>query len=112
MTGLAQCDEVIPVMGATLGERQLVMDFLGRNVLPFGKALLTQRMGGGIGITDAFPCSAVAFLYSGVTVVLLVAFVFLFLMFLAEPTVRKIGTAGERTRSLWFSWHPFHLLGA
>lgn len=57
MTGLAQCDEVIPVMGATLGERQLVMDFLGRNVLPFGKALLTQRMGGGIGITDAFPCS-------------------------------------------------------
>lgn len=60
MTGLAQCDEVIPVMGATLGERQLVMDFLGRNVLPFGKALLTQRMGGGIGITDAFPCGIIS----------------------------------------------------
>ena len=82
----------------------------GQPAIPL--AQLTQRMLLDVPVADALPGAAIPAAYSRVTVVLLVAFVFLFLMFLAEPTVRKIGTAGERTRSLWFSWHPFHLLGA
>jgi hypothetical protein len=54
----------------------------------FGLTLLTQWMGGGIAITDSFPCSAVAFPYCGVTVIGFVAFVFLLLMFLTKPPVR------------------------
>lgn len=54
----------------------------------FGLTLLTQRVGGSIRIPYPFPCSAVAFSDSGVTVIGFVAFVFLLFMFLTEPPVR------------------------
>ena len=65
-----------------------MMYLFGRCQLSFGLTLLTQRVGGGIGISYPFPCSAVAFSDSRVTVIGFVAFVFLLFMFLTEPAVR------------------------
>jgi len=65
-----------------------MMYLFGRHEPSVLQALLTQRVGGGIGISYPFPCSAVAFTHSGVTVISFVAFVFLLFMFLTEPPVR------------------------
>lgn len=81
------------------------MNFLGRNVPSFLKALLTQWMGSRITVTDTFPCPSISTAYSRIPVILLIAFILLFLMLLTEPSFRQLRTAGERTRTLWFPWH-------
>ena len=60
MAGLAQCDEIAAVVGAALGQGQLVMNLFGLNVASFLQTQFAQRMGGGIAVADAFPGSTVA----------------------------------------------------
>jgi hypothetical protein len=64
-----------------------MMYLFGRNEPFVLQTLLTQRMGGGIGISYPFPRSSVAFSYGRVTVIGFVTFVFLLFMFLAEPPI-------------------------
>ena len=75
-------------MSSALGQGQLMMYLFRWCKFSFSLAHLTQRVGGSIRISYPFPCSAVAFTHSGVTVIGFVAFVFLALMFLTEPPVR------------------------
>jgi len=87
MTLFAKSNQVFSVMSSTLREWELVMYLLGRNVASFLQALLTQWMGSSVAITDSFPCSSVPTVYSRVSVVLLVAFVLKFFVFLTKSTV-------------------------
>lgn len=83
-----------------------MMNFLYRTQNPMLQALLTQRMLKYIAVTNTFPSPAVSTAYSRVPVVLLVAAVLYFLVFLAEPSFRQPGASGVRTGTLWFPWHP------
>lgn len=87
MTLLAQSNEVTPVMSSTLGQRFLVVYLFGLHQDSLGIALLTERVLRYITVTDSLPCPSIPTAYSRVSVVLLVAFVLLFLMFLTEPSV-------------------------
>lgn len=87
MTLLAQSNEVTPVMSSTLGQRFLVVYLLGLHQDSLGIALLTKRVLCCIAVTDSLPCPSIPTAYSRISVVLLVAFVLLFLMLLAEPSV-------------------------
>lgn len=109
MTRLAQSDQIISVMRSTLGQRQLMMNLFGLNILLFPQALLTQWMRRCVGIPDALPRPSVAPAGGGVTLVLLVAFVLLPLVFLTEPSIGQVGAAGIRTGPLWLPWHLLHL---
>ena len=86
-----------------------MVDFLGGNQHTLGVAFLAERMCLDVAVTDALPRPSIPTAYSRVSVVLLVALVFLTFMLLAEPTLRKVGTAGVGTGTLWFSWHLLHL---
>lgn len=44
VTGLAQGDEVLSIMRSTIGQRDFMVDFLGRNQDTFGLAQLAHRM--------------------------------------------------------------------
>lgn len=87
MTLLAQGNEVTPVMRSTLGQRFLVVYLFGLHQDSLGIALLTERVLCCIAVTDSLPCPSIPTAYSRISVVLLVAFVLLFLMLLAEPSV-------------------------
>lgn len=105
MARLAQCNEVVPCMGAALSQRRAVVDFFCLHKLTFFEAHLTQRMLTHIAVTDALPCTAIASPGVRVAVILLIAFGFLLLVFLAEPPFRQLGTAGMRAWSLGFPGH-------
>lgn len=107
VAALAQRDQVIPRMSTALGQRYDVMHLLDRHDNPSLKTLLAKRMFLCIGCTDAAPSPSVPTAYSRIPVVLLVASVFFFLVFLAEPSVCQVGTARMGTRSCWFIWHSF-----
>ena len=87
MTLLAQSNEVTPVMSSTLGQRFLVVYLLGLHQDSLVIALLTERVLCYIAVTDPLPCPSIPTAYSRISVVLLVAFVLLFLMLLTEPSV-------------------------
>ena len=107
VAALAQRDQVISRMRTALGKRYDMMHFLNRNYDPTLEALLTERMLLCIGSTDAAPSPSVPTAYSRIPVVLLVAGIFFFLVFLAEPSVCQVGTARMGTRSCRFIWHSF-----
>ena len=92
-------------MRSTFRKRNFVVHLFGWHKQSAFQTLLTEWMCLDIAISDSFPSSAVPTAYSRVSVVLLVAFGFLFCVFLAEPSVRQLGATGERARSLWFPWH-------
>ena len=81
-------------MSTSFREGQLVVDLFGGCQLSILLAQLTQWVGFCVAVTDALPCSAVPTAYSRVTVVLLVALGFLLCVFLTEPSVGQLGTAG------------------
>lgn len=62
-------------------------------------------------VTNALPGASVPTLCGRVSVVLLVAFGLQLLVFLAEPPVRKPGTAGVGTGPFWFPWHRLTSFG-
>lgn len=105
VTAFAQRDQVIPRMSTTLGQGYNVMHLLNRYDDPTLKTLLAKRMLLCIGCTDTAPSTSIPTVYSRIPVVLLVASVLLFLMFLAVPPVSQVGTARPRTWSFWFIWH-------
>lgn len=92
-------------MRATLRQRKYVVNLLSRSkpAIPFTN--LAQRVLCYVSVTDSFPRSSVPFLHLRRTVILLIALVFLLLMFLAEPSVCKARTSWVGTRSLRFIWH-------
>ena len=96
-------------MGSAFGERDDVVDFLGGCQHVCLGALLTQRVYGDILVTDTFPCPAIAFACGGIALVLLVPLCLLLIMCRAEAVVRQRRTARMTARTLWFSWHIFHL---
>ena len=75
-------------MSSTFRKRQLVMYLFRLNVPALCYALLTQWMPGSIAVPDSLPGSSISTVYSRVSVVLLVAFVFFFLVFFTKTTVR------------------------
>lgn len=105
MTGLTQRNKITLLVCSSLGQRQLVMHLLHRTKQTFPIAFLTEWVLGYIAVTDSFPCPSVPTAYSRVSVVLLVALVLLPLVFLTEPPLCQVGTAGKGTGALWFSWH-------
>lgn len=105
VTSLAQAHKVIIIVCSAAGQRNYVVNLLGGCKLTFLQAHLTKRMICNMSVTDSFSRSSVPFLHLRRTVILLVALVFLLLMFLAEPSVRKIWTAGMGTRAFRFLWH-------
>jgi len=106
---LAKGHKIAVIMRSALRERLNVVYFLGRGYSPLPLAHLTQRMSRNVSVTDAFPGSSVPTVYSRVSIVLLVAFVFCLGVFLTESPIGQLRTAGVGTRALWFSWHLFHL---
>lgn len=107
VTGFAQRNEVLLTVRTAFGQRSLVMDLFSRNQLTVLLTQLTQRMNRSVPVTDAFPRSAVSSSDSGITVVFFVAFCFFLGVFLAEPTIGQLGTAGMRTGTLGFRGHWF-----
>ena len=85
MAGPAQGEQVAPLLGAALRQRQLMVDLLGLHIPPFLQALLTQRMLQCVLIADPFPCPSVSAAYSRIPAVLLVASVLFFLVVLTKP---------------------------
>ena len=79
----------------------------------FPLAPLTKQVCIHVPVTDAFPCPSIPALGCRVPVVLFVPLILQLLMFLTEPSIRQLGTAGVGTRPLWFPWHrltPFHFV--
>lgn len=69
-------------------------------------ALLTKRMRLDVAVTDAFPCTTVAFVRFGVTLIFVVEFAHDLLVFCAVLlAVSKPTAAGVSTGSFWFVWH-------
>ena len=112
VAGSAQGDQVAPLMGATLGQRQLMVDLLGLHIPSFLQALLTQRMLRRVLIADPFPSPSVSAAYSRIPTVLLVAAILFFLVFLTEPPFRQVRASRPGTRPLRFPRQYSHLLRA
>lgn len=110
VAALAQRDQIIPRMCTALRKRYDVMHLLDRHDNPTLETFLAERMLLHVGRSDSRPGSPVPTAYSRISVVLLVACVLLFLMFLAVPSVSQVGTPRPRTWSLRLIRHSFHLL--
>jgi hypothetical protein len=72
-------------------------------------ALLAQRVGCDIPVSDAFPRTAITFFGSGVALVLFIPLRFLLFMDRAEPAIRQLRTAGITARSFWSLRQVHHL---
>ena len=105
MALFAQGKQIIFLMCPTLCQRLDVMHLLRLDEPAVPLALLTKRVCIHVPVTDAFPCSSVPALGCWVPAVLFVTLVLQLLMFLTEPAIRQLGTAGVGTRPLWFPWH-------
>lgn len=110
VTRRTQSHEIALRMSSALGQRFDVVYLLSQSNDSTPSTFLAQRVGGDETVTDSFPGSAVPTAYSRVSVVLLVAFVLLLLVFLAEASACQFRTSGERTRSLWSLRHLFTFL--
>ena len=86
-------------------DRKDVVNLLNGSESAFLKTHLAEGMLLCVTVTDSFPRSAVGLVDVRVTLVPVVPLSCLFSVFLTILTVRKIGTAGERTRSFRFARH-------
>ena len=87
VAGLAKAHEVAVRMGAALAERHDVMYFLGSSDAPVLLALLAQRVGFDVSVTDTLPRTAVAFVCLGVALKVIVLGIGCPLMFLTVNAV-------------------------
>lgn len=92
-------------MVTAFSQRFYVMHLLHRNKPSVLKALLTQRMFFGIGITDAFPGSAVTVSCGRVSAVAFVLLRRKLFVFLAVSFVCQSCASGVGTGMLWFLRH-------
>ena len=110
VTGFAQGNQVVPVMGPAFCQGLLVVDFFCHHVLAVLQAEFTERMAGHVSIPDLLPRFAVPFLSTRTAFILFVSLGNDLLVFLAVPTVRQVRAARKRTGPLGFSRHSCHLL--
>ena len=94
VAGLAQGDEVVPCMGTTLREWDLVVYLFGVHQPTFLQAQLAQRMLAHIAVANALPGTAIPATGVGVAVVLFIALGFLLGVFLTEPALSQLGASG------------------
>jgi len=81
-------------MRAAARERKSVMDFGCRGIDAALQALLAERVGGDVSVTDALPRTAVPFLLYRIAVVLFVLLVNELLMLLAVAAGYQLRAAG------------------
>ena len=92
-------------MGAALGQRQDMVDFLGRGNLTGPLALLAQWVGCDIAVTNPLPCAAIPALAGRIALVLIVMRRDDFLVFLTIAPGGQTRAAGLGTGALGFVWH-------
>ena len=92
-------------MGAALGQRQDMVDFLGRGDLTGPLALLAQWVGCDIAVTNPLPCAAIPALAGRIALVLVIMRRDDFLVFLAIAPGGQARAAGIGTGALGFVWH-------
>ena len=105
MAGVAEGHQVCFIVVAALSQRLDMMHLLRPGKSAFLLAPLTKRVCIHVPVTDAFPRPSIFSFDCRVPAILFITLVLQFLMLLAEPAVRQLGTAGVGTRSLWFPWH-------
>lgn len=105
MAGLAQCHQIIEVVGATLAERQDVVDFLGRGEPAFFLALLTQRMFGNIAGTNLAPLPSIPAVDLRVALIAPVVVLGEFGVLVTVPAVREARTSGIGAGRWGLAWH-------
>jgi hypothetical protein len=109
VASFAKGHKVPRIIAAALGEREDVVDFLGRRQLALLLTLLTKRMRLDKAVADSLPASAVTFVGLGVPLVLVVLFVHdllvlgTVLLTLSEPTAAGISTGTLRFVGHWFT---------
>ena len=96
-------------MGAAMGQRNDVVDFLSRGEDAAFVALLAEGVSGGVSVTEVLPRSAIAPLGGGVPLIAFVAAVLLLGVFLAEPSIGQVGTARETAGAAGHLRHGGHL---
>ena len=102
---LTQAHQVFFRVCAALGDRHDVMDLIHQRHAPFPVAHLTERMLGGIAVTDPLPGAPVFpvdIWRAGILVVLPVRY---FSVLFAVPSVREFRASGVRARAFRFLWH-------
>ena len=93
---MARCAERLKIgvdMRAAARERKSVMDFGCRGIDAALQALLAERVGGDVSVTDALPRTAVPFLLYRIAVVLFVLLVNELLMLLAVAAGHQLRAA-------------------
>ena len=105
VASLAQAHKVIIIVCSSAGQRNDVVNLLGRCKLTFLQTHLTKRMICNMPVTDSFPCSSVPLTHCRVTVIFFVSLILLLLMLRTESAVRKFRTAWIGTRPFRFLWH-------
>ena len=93
MAGSAQGHKVFSGMGATFGNRDLVMYLCRRDQFSFLLTLLTQRMLTDVSITDTFPGTAILFVDVRSALVLVVLSACNRRMILTILTINQVWTA-------------------
>lgn len=92
-------------MGATMFERENVMDLLDRRVLALFEAVLAERMGGDVGGADLTPPRAVAAVDLRITPILPIPGVFCLRVGLAVAFTGELRATRMGARAGWFDRH-------
>jgi hypothetical protein len=82
-----------------------MMNLFRWDEFPVSFALLTQRMGFNVTVTDSLPSSAVSSSRIRIPLILFVSPVFLLLMFLTKSSIDKLRTSRIRAGAFRFPWH-------
>jgi hypothetical protein len=119
MAAMTQRHKIVLSVGATARKRKNVVDFVCRHQLALLLAFLTEWVCPNEAVTDTFPATTVAFVRSGVTLILVVLFVHDLLMLgtvllvpSAEIAYSEPTAAGVGTGTLGFIRHRFTSLQA
>lgn len=102
---LAQAHQVAGIVGAALGNRKNMMNFLDRCQPAFLEALLTQGVRRCVPVTDALPSPTVFAVDVRAALVLVVTVPVQLLMLRTEASVGEPWTAGVSAGLLWTPRH-------
>ena len=92
-------------MGASLRQRQDMVDFLGRGDFTGPLALLAQWVSCDLAVTNPLPCAAIPALAGWIALVLVIMRRDDFLVFLTIAPGGQARAAGIGTGALGFVWH-------
>jgi len=82
-----------------------VVNFLGTDAPPGGKALLAQRARRDVHVSDDSPAAAIDFIAVWMAIPPVVLACVLLGVFLAKPPRHQLRAAGIGAGLLWFVWH-------